>query len=106
MAKSDALMIGWFGSYRAGGREVPADMVGKKIWYSKSHDLFAITDDDGHNISSFGFEKFKEFMDADVIVYTNTGVETHVKKMLKEKMTPKAGTDINGDGYFDGYEMG
>ena len=62
MAKSDALMIGSFGSYRAGGREVPADMVGKKIWYSKSHDLFAITDDDGHNISSFGFEKFKEYV--------------------------------------------
>lgn len=106
MAKSDSLMIGSFGSYRAGGREVPADMVGKKIWYSASHDLFAITDEDGHNISSFGFEKFKEFMDAEVIVYTNSGVESHVKKLLKEKSSPQMGADINGDGYFDGYDMG
>lgn len=78
------IVVGTFGQ-GPNGEPVPESMNGNKIWYSEKHDLFMITDINSNaKKTTFKMGKFREFVDANVIMFQSPSMEAYMMSLLED----------------------
>lgn len=91
MASKETIKVGTFGP-NSPDVEVPNGMQGKTIWYSTKYKFFVVTDHNNAHFAEFTFDKYKEFVDADVIIF-NTGIESHMARLMREWEAEQTASD-------------
>lgn len=61
---------------------MPEKAVGLQIYYSPDKDYFIATDEGGNPRQTFGFKKFRDFVDHGVVSFMSPGVELHMMGVL------------------------
>lgn len=81
------------------GAQIPVEFVHKVVWYSDDLKKFLITDENNAILKEFNFPQFRKFYDANVITYTNAGIQAHMEQELLtyEKQQMPATTNYDDD---------
>ena len=85
MSDNGSIRVGVFDDANGpSGHLVPPQYQGKQIWFSTKHNFFVIVDDENKPIKPFDLDKFGQFNEAGVIIFTNPSVQTHMEKLYDE----------------------
>lgn len=83
-SEKKSIKVGVFGDNPDAKAPVPKPMLNKQIWYSNVHKQFMIVDESHKPMKAFGFEQYKKFVDACVIVYTNDSIHAYMNEVLRQ----------------------